>query len=101
MILAPYRVLDLTQDHGGLCAQILGDLGADVIQIEAPGGARGRGMAPFLEGHEDPEHSLFWWSYARGKRSIELDLKSNEGRDRFLALVATADVLIEAYKAKG
>ena len=47
MMLAPYRVLDLTQNHGVLCAQILGDLGADVIQIEPPGGAAGRRMAPF------------------------------------------------------
>lgn len=94
MMLAPYRVLDLTQNHGGLCAQILGDLGADVIQVEPPGGAPGRRMAPFLDGHPDPEHSLFWWSYARGKRSIELDIDAD--LETFLRLVEHADFLIES-----
>jgi crotonobetainyl-CoA:carnitine CoA-transferase CaiB-like acyl-CoA transferase len=93
-MLAPYRVLDLTQSRGLLCAQILGDLGADVIQIEPPGGAPGRQMAPFLKGHEDPEHSLFWWSYARGKRSIELDIEADP--ETFLRLVEHADFLVES-----
>ena len=94
MMLTPYRVLDLTQNHGGLCAQILGDLGADVIQIEPPGGAPGRRMAPFLNGHEDPDHSLSWWSYARGKRSIELDIDGDP--ETFLRLADQADFLIES-----
>ena len=75
MPLSPYRVLDLTQSNGVLCAQILGDLGADVIQIEPPGGAAGRKLGPFANGHTNaPEHSLFWWAYSRGKRSLELDI---------------------------
>ena len=94
MMLAPYRVLDLTQSRGMLCAQILGDLGADVIQIEPPGGASGRRLAPFLDGHQDPEHSLFWWSYARGKRSFELDIDADP--ETFLRLVEHADFLIES-----
>ncbi len=94
MMLAPYRVLDLTQNHGVLCAQILGDLGADVIQIEPPGGAAGRSMAPFLNGHDDAEHSLYWWGYARGKRSIELDIDADP--ETFLRLVEQADFLIES-----
>ena len=93
-MLDTYRVLDLTHSRGLLCAQILGDLGADVIQVEPPGGAPGRRLAPFLAGHEDPEHSLFWWSYARGKRSVELDIDADPGT--FLRLVAHADFLIEA-----
>jgi len=94
MLLAPYRVLDLTHTHGVLCAQILGDLGADVIQIEPPGGAPGRGLGPFLNGEPDPEGSLYWWGYARGKRSMELDIDAQ--RDIFLKLVERADFLIEA-----
>ncbi len=97
MMLSPYRVLDLTQSRGMLCAQILGDLGADVVQIEPPGGAAGRQLAPFLEGREDPEHSLFWWSYARGKRSIELDIDADP--ETFLRLVEHADFLIESEPA--
>ncbi len=94
MLLHPYRVLDLTHRHGTLCAQILGDLGADVIQVEPPGGATGRLIGPFFDNREDAEHSLSWWGYARGKRSIELDIDAD--REVFLKLVARADFLIEA-----
>ena len=66
MLLSPYRVLDLTSTHGMLCAQILGDLGADVIQVEPPGGALGRRTGPFLAGLEDPEHSVSWWGTPAG-----------------------------------
>jgi crotonobetainyl-CoA:carnitine CoA-transferase CaiB-like acyl-CoA transferase len=96
MLLQPYRVLDLTHTHGMLCAQILGDLGADVIQIEPPGGAPGRRMAPFRNDEPDPEASLYWWSYARGKRSIELDIDADP--DTFLRLVEQADFLIDAER---
>ena len=41
-MLSPYRVIDLTDEGGLLCGQILADLGADVIQVEPPGGARAR-----------------------------------------------------------
>jgi crotonobetainyl-CoA:carnitine CoA-transferase CaiB-like acyl-CoA transferase len=65
-MLSPYRVLDLSDDGALVCGQILADLGADVIQIEPPGGAAARRRGPFAGGAEDPERSLFWWSYARG-----------------------------------
>ena len=94
MLLAPYRVLDLTHTHGMLCAQILGDLGADVIQVEPPGGAPGRLLAPFENNEVGAERSLYWWGYARGKRSIELDIDAE--RDTLLELVRRADFLIEA-----
>jgi len=99
MPLSPYRVLDLTQTHGTLCAQILGDLGADVIQIEPPGGAPGRALGPFShatssQDQPESERSLYWWGYSRGKRSIELDIDAQ--RDTFEQLLAHADFLIEA-----
>ena len=105
MPLAHCRVLDLTQAEGLLCGQILSDLGADVIQVEPPGGAAGRRLAPFAEGHvNDVEHSLFWWSYSSGKRSLLIDIDSE--RATFLKLVAQSDVLIESeppgsMKARG
>jgi len=99
MLLSSYRVLDLTHTQGMLCGQILGDLGADVIQIEPPGGAPGRRLGPFLDQTPDPESSLFWWSYARGKRSLELDI--DQDRETFLKLVASADFLIDAEPAGG
>ncbi|MEQ8691982.1 MAG: CoA transferase [Pseudomonadales bacterium] len=94
MLLDVYRVLDLTQERGVLCGQVLADLGADVIQIEPPGGASGRRLRPFLNDTPDLENSLFWQGYSRGKRSVVLDL--NTQRAEFLELVRRADVLIES-----
>ncbi len=94
MLLTPYRVLDLTRTRGMLCAQILGDLGADVIQVEPPGGAEGRKIGPFFKAIDDKEHSLSWWGYSRGKRSIELDI--HDQREIFLNLLKRADFLIES-----
>jgi crotonobetainyl-CoA:carnitine CoA-transferase CaiB-like acyl-CoA transferase len=73
-MLQSLRVIDLTAEHGMLCAQILADLGADVVQVEPPGGAPGRAGGPFHDDVVDPERSLSWWAYARGKRGIVLDI---------------------------
>ena len=77
-MLGPYRVLDLTNQRGLLCGQMLADLGADVIQIEPPGGSPARRLGPFAGDLVDPERSLFWWAYARNKRGVTLDLKNGE-----------------------
>lgn len=94
--LAPYRVLDLTNERGLLCGQILGDLGADVVQIEPPGGSSARRQGPFFGADPHPDRSLFWWSYARNKRSVVLDLDAAEGRALFLRLAAHADFVVES-----
>src|SRR4030065_739532 len=52
-MLSPYRVLDLADEKGLLCGKILGDLGADVIKIEKPGGDKARNLGPFY--HDDPD----------------------------------------------
>ena len=91
MLLKPYRVIDLTQERGMLAGQILADLGADVIQVEPPGGASGRRLGPFYQDINDGEHSLFWWGYSRGKRSIELDLDADRLLDVFRALTGIDD----------
>ena len=95
-MLSPYRVLDLTTERGLLCGQILGDLGADVIKIEPPGGSPARRLAPFFEDKPDPERSLYWWSYNRNTRSITLNLETDEGRDILHRLAAGARFLIES-----
>ncbi len=95
-VLAPYRVLDLTDQRGLLCGQILADLGADVLQIEPPGGSPARRLGPFAGDVDDPERSLFWWAYARNKRGITLDLAHPDGRALFRRLVAGADFVIES-----
>jgi crotonobetainyl-CoA:carnitine CoA-transferase CaiB-like acyl-CoA transferase len=46
-VLLPYRILDLTDEKGALCGRILGDMGADVIKIEKPGGDPQRNIGPF------------------------------------------------------
>lgn len=96
-MLEPYRVLDLTDERGQLCGQILADLGADVILVEPPGGSPARRIGPFRGDTPDPNASLAFWSFNRNKRSVTLDLESEEGRERFRALVRTADFVIESF----
>ncbi len=95
-MLAGLRVLDLTNERGLLCGQILADLGADVILIEPPGGCSARRLGPFHKDERDPERSLFFWAYARGKRGVVLDLESESGRARLRRLARNADFLIES-----
>ncbi|HEX2276485.1 MAG TPA: CoA transferase, partial [Candidatus Tectomicrobia bacterium] len=96
-LLSPYRVLDLTDEHGILCGKILADLGADVIQVEPPGGSSARRVGPFYHDDAHPERSLFWWSYAANKRSITLNLTSGDGRALLRRLVPSAHFLIESF----
>jgi len=96
-MLSPYRVLDLSTERGLLCGQILGDLGADVIKVEPPGGSSARRLAPFFEDRPGPNHSLYWWAYNRNKRSITLDLETDEGRELLSRLATRARFLVESY----
>lgn len=95
--LAPYRVLDLSDERGMLCGQLLADLGADVVAIEPPEGNRARRIGPFAGDVPDLERSLMWWAWARNKRSMALDLHAEAERRRFLTLVQAADFLIESF----
>ena len=97
-MLSPYRVLDLSNERGQLCGQILGDLGADVILIEPPGGSSSRRIGPFAGDRPDPERSLWFWATNRNKRSITLDLESGDGRDILRRLAADAHFLIESFE---
>ncbi|MBM3684604.1 MAG: CoA transferase, partial [Actinobacteria bacterium] len=69
-MLTPYRVLDLSDERGQLCGQILAGLGADVVLVEPPGGSRSRRLAPYAGDVVDPERSLPFWGMNRGKRSV-------------------------------
>ncbi len=95
-MLSDYRVLDLTDERGHLAGFILGQLGAEVIAIEPPGGSSARRLGPFAGDVEDPERSLAHWAYNRGKKSVVLDLDAEADRERLRALVRGADVLIES-----
>jgi crotonobetainyl-CoA:carnitine CoA-transferase CaiB-like acyl-CoA transferase len=96
-LLSPYRVLDLSNELGFLCGKILGDLGADVIKIEPPGGEPARRLGPFYGDQADPEKSLFWFGFNNNKRGITLNLESARGRELFAELVAKADFVIETF----
>ena len=94
--LSGYRVLDLTDEKGLLCGKILGDLGADVVKIEQPGGDLARNLGPFYKDAPDPQKSLFWFFTNLNKRGITLNLETPDGRDIFKRLVKTAHFVIES-----
>ena len=94
--LSAYRVLDLTDAKAFLCGRILGDLGADVIKIEPPGGDPERLVGPFHHDTPDPDRSLSYWAYNTNKRSMTLDLGRPSDRRTFLRMAAAADFVIES-----
>jgi crotonobetainyl-CoA:carnitine CoA-transferase CaiB-like acyl-CoA transferase len=104
--LGPYRVLDLTDARAELGPFVLAALGADVVKVEPPGGSASRREGPLAAGLPPALASLRFHAFNRGKRSVLLDLESASGREEFLALVASADFLIEntgpgAMEARG
>jgi crotonobetainyl-CoA:carnitine CoA-transferase CaiB-like acyl-CoA transferase len=103
--LAGLRVLELARVLAGPWAgQVLADLGADVIKVERKGaGDDTRGWGPpFVEGVDGkPIGSAYFHGANRGKRSIEIDFDSEEGRRIVRKLAARSDVLIENFKVGG
>lgn len=96
-LLSPFRVLDLTDELGFLCGKILGDLGADVIKVERPGGDPARSIGPFFHDQPHPEKSLYWFGFNNNKRGVTLNLESPRGGELFLQLVAGAHFIIESF----
>ena len=96
--LAGLRILELADEKGQFCGKLLGDLGADIVKIEPPGGEVTRHVGPFLDDIPHPERSLSFWYYNTSKRGITLDLESADGRQIFRRLVATADVILETFR---
>jgi crotonobetainyl-CoA:carnitine CoA-transferase CaiB-like acyl-CoA transferase len=94
---SPYRVLDLTDELGFLCGKVLGDLGADVVKVERPGGDPARNIGPFYGGRPDPQKSLYWFAFNNNKRGITLDIESRKGKDLFRRLVERADFIFESF----
>ncbi len=91
------RVLDLGGPTPQFTTRLLGDLGADVIKIEPPGGDPLRNQAPFAGNTPDPDRSIPFISDNHNKRSVVLDLETDDGRDAFRRLAATADVVVECF----
>ncbi|WP_417682939.1 CoA transferase, partial [Roseibium sp.] len=93
-LLSGVRVLDLTRFLSGPFATfLLSELGAHVLKIEPPGGDPTRQFSPLLEGQ-----SGYFTSINRGKRTLEIDLKTQAGRDWLLSELARTDILIENYR---
>jgi len=97
-MLSPYTVLDLSDEKGELASMVLGDLGADVIKVEPPGGSSSRSMGPFLDGAPEAERSLQYFAFNRNKRGICLDYETDAGQSAFLSLVEKADFVIESAR---
>jgi crotonobetainyl-CoA:carnitine CoA-transferase CaiB-like acyl-CoA transferase len=92
--LAQLKVLDVSQVMAGpFCCMLLGDMGADVVKIEPPGTGdqTRRSMGFRLKGSD----SGGFLALNRNKRSIEIDLKNESGREVFYDLVRSADILVE------
>lgn len=92
-----FRVLDFTQNIAGpMAGQVLADLGAEVIKIEAPAGEAARHITAVLPGR--PPLATLFLPHNRGKKSVMADLRSDEAKERILRLVDTADVVLEGFR---
>jgi crotonobetainyl-CoA:carnitine CoA-transferase CaiB-like acyl-CoA transferase len=92
------RVVDLTaMVMGPYCTQIMADMGADVIKVEPPGGGD---QTRYISVGPAPGMSGVFANVNRGKRSIVLDLRSDEGKDTLRRLIERADVFIHSMRSK-
>jgi benzylsuccinate CoA-transferase BbsE subunit len=94
-LLSGLRVIELASDRAAYAGKLMGDLGADVIVVEAPGGHASRGFGPFVDDQADPDKCLWWWHYNTSKRSVVLDLETEDGRAAFRRLAQGADIVLE------
>jgi crotonobetainyl-CoA:carnitine CoA-transferase CaiB-like acyl-CoA transferase len=92
MMLQGVRVLEMGQNVAGPhAAQILGDLGAEVIKIERPGGEEGRKLGPPFAGDD----AAWFHQINRNKKSVTIDIKNDAQRAQLVALMGTADVFLQ------
>ena len=90
--LSGFRVVDLADERGEWIGRLLADLGADVVRVEPPGGARSRALPP-----RHGEAGLYFAYRNAGKRSVVLDIESEADRNRLHELLASADVMVESF----
>jgi crotonobetainyl-CoA:carnitine CoA-transferase CaiB-like acyl-CoA transferase len=92
-----FRVLDFTQNIAGpMAGQVLADLGAEVIKIEAPVGEAARHITAVLPGR--PPLATLFLPHNRGKKSVVADLTNDETKQQILRLADTADVVLEGFR---
>jgi len=87
------RVVELVDEPVEYCGRMLAGLGADVVKVEPPEGARSRHQGPWADGRDgDPDASLHSWHFDVGKRSVVLDHPGDD--ERLRRLCASADVVV-------
>ncbi|BDF78864.1 MULTISPECIES: CaiB/BaiF CoA transferase family protein [Pyramidobacter] len=93
--LSNIRVLDLTRVLAGpYCTMMLADMGAEVIKIEIPGkGDDTRNFGPYKN-----KSSMYYANVNRNKKGVSLNMKAPEGKQLFLEMVKTADMVVENYR---
>jgi len=92
-----FRVLDFTQNVAGpLAGQVLADLGAEVIKVEAPAGEAARHITSVLPGR--PPLATYFLPNNRGKKSVAVDLTTEPGKQYVFRLADTADVILEGFR---
>jgi succinate--hydroxymethylglutarate CoA-transferase len=93
--LSGLKVLDLTRFYAGpFCTMLLGDHGADVVKVEAPGGDQTRRQGPPFKA----ENGMTFFAGNRNKRSIVIDGKTEKGRELLFKLAKRADVVVENFR---
>ncbi len=95
-ILQGLTVLEIASDRAAYAGKLFGDLGANVIVVEPPGGHASRWYGPFVDDEPGPNRCLWWWNYNTSKRSVVLDLNTDAGRSAFRELAGVADIVLEA-----
>ncbi|MFJ8236251.1 CaiB/BaiF CoA transferase family protein [Ureibacillus sp. NPDC094379] len=98
-LLADVRVLELSGPSGMYAGKILADLGADVIKVEPPNGSEERMMGPFYKNEQGLETSLVHLYHNMNKRSVTIDLDTENGIKTFHQLVKNVDVVIESFSS--
>jgi crotonobetainyl-CoA:carnitine CoA-transferase CaiB-like acyl-CoA transferase len=90
------RVIEVGAPAGEYCGLLLAGLGAEVIKVEPPSGSPSRKIGPFPAGKDDGDSSLFFLAYNRAKRSVSVDVDSDDGYRQLTQLASTADVWLES-----
>ena len=98
-ILSDLRVLELAhRPSGAFCAKLLADQGADTVKVEPPGwGEQSRHEPPFIGDEPHPDRSTAFLAFNTNKRGISVDVEQKKGKELFLLLSQSADVIIESY----
>ena len=97
-MLAGIRVVEIADETAEYVGLILGGLGAEVIKVEPPKGAATRQIGPFVDDTPDPERSLHFWTYNRGKKSVALDIADPARKGALEDLLRSADVVVDATR---